>query len=157
MNKLQERNYQLICEFVDKNVLADVTREVEYILNQDGDINAPYELGDLNNRDMDDTINVLTKRVEVLQQQNNSDLNYKIATLKRKIAEIEEERESDPYHSREYEVYNWYKVTPELAQMLKEYGEVTIEGEDIWGKTTFGELIVRDKVFNAICKELNII
>lgn len=160
MNKLTEREYNLLRGFIDRHVLADVTREVGYILNQD-DISAPYCVGDLNNRDLDSTIVSLSNKVSELEEQIEeaqesgvvSNLRAKVSYLTNTVEALKEE---NPLYGREAEVFTWYKVTPELAEILAEYGEVTIEDEDIWGRTSFGEPIVNDKVFEVICRELNI-
>lgn len=59
-----------------------------------------------------------------------------------------------PFVDTEEEVFEWWLVSPYLAQELKEQGEVIIDalGCHWWGRTTSGQAIYMDDVIRKIAE-----
>lgn len=53
------------------------------------------------------------------------------------------------------EVYEWWLVTPYMAELLKENGEVIFADYDCywWGRTTTGQALYMDWVIQEIAKQ----
>ena len=53
------------------------------------------------------------------------------------------------------EVYEWWLVTPYMAELLKEKGEVIFEDYDCcwWGRTTYGQALYMDWVIQEISRQ----
>ena len=53
------------------------------------------------------------------------------------------------------EVYEWWLVTPYMADLLKENGEVIFAGYDCywWGRTTSGQALYMDWVIQEIARQ----
>ena len=64
------------------------------------------------------------------------------------------EYDVDPY---EKEVFEYWSVSSTLARKLREYDETVVEdffGHDIWLRTTTGQSITADSVFERIAKDI---
>lgn len=53
------------------------------------------------------------------------------------------------------EVFEWYKVSSWLMEKLNHNKEVVIPHMNLWGRTTFGQMISQDYVIEKIVKDLH--
>ncbi len=64
---------------------------------------------------------------------------------------------SDAINLGEYdEIMEWWLITPFMAHLLNEYGEITISeyGCHWWGRQTSGQAIYMDAVIRKIAEEV---
>jgi len=65
-------------------------------------------------------------------------------------------KEGEEYEDAILEIFEWYLVTPWLANRLKEKGEVVLDSGSMdfwWGRTTTGQSVIVDEVIQEIAEE----
>ncbi len=165
-------NQEIIKEFTNKNILCNVTVEMDYILNQSyEDSNAPYSYDDIENyynahekekEELQEKINELQEQrdnldedaydTEELYDEACEEIESQISELEDEITELE--NQALP------EIASWYVVTDFLARKLIEHGECVIKNEyasDYWGRCCGGQMCYMDGIFARICEELEIL
>ena len=158
-------NQRILDKFVNKEVYANVTDMVEFILqNSYGDTcgEAPFTNDDITNAYVDnsDEIEELKEDIEELEdkqcetsisEEEYDFLEGQINRIYDKISELENEQDEPN------EVFSWYLVSGWLCDKLKDRGEVVIEHENLWGRGCCGQAISLDWVIGDICKDIEIL
>lgn len=156
-------NQRILDKFVDREVHANVTDMVEFILkSEDYNMDAPFTWEDVENVYVDNSseIEELKEEIEELEdkqcepsisEEEYEFLEGQINKIYDKIEELEGEQDEPN------EVYQWFLVSPWLCDKLKDRGEVVIESESLWGRGTCGQSISLDWVIADICKNMEIL
>ena len=96
---------------------------------------------------MDMTANEITDRL-ILDNQN-----LVVEELMRHDESLWEELQNLDENS---EIMEWWLVTPYMAELLKEKGEVILSDYDCywWGRTTSGQALYMDEVIQEIAEQM---
>jgi hypothetical protein len=172
------RNQDIKSNLVRRDVFANVTMMVSYILEQDDYRNAPFTYEDIENLyahvcpecDSDygfkEIAGLQCLECEALFESGDpckcelddadSDNFDEIAIYKcRNCDHIVED--ADALDTRPQEIYEWYLVDRGLAAQLKERGECVIEHADIWGRQACGQAILLDGIISEIAHDMQIL
>lgn len=151
-------NQGIIGKFVQREVLACLTSEVEFILKRtiEGDDNgAPFTWDDMDNyyrphcEDCGEGYNSFT-----MGENEDGETVYTCDDCGR----VYTEEEHNNLDTEPAEVYEWWLVTDWLAEKLKARGEVVIEGfTNYWGRQCSGQAILLDNVMGEICEGMEIL
>ena len=159
-------NQDIKRKFIDREVYANVNSMVEYILRQDGGMDAPFTYGDIENLytypeylgkyanfegGTDEQRDNEIDRLKLLQEEMEDPTEDEADILTKEIEELEE-LETEPQ-----EIYEYWLVSGYLVEKLKEQGECVIECENIWCRCTTGQAILLDGVISRICSDMEIL
>jgi predicted RNA-binding Zn-ribbon protein involved in translation (DUF1610 family) len=158
MNYDSIKNQRIIGDFVNREVKACLTSEVEFILKQSFESSAndaPFTFDDVENyyrHFCDDCGEGHTRFTE--SEDENGEIVYTCDDCGR----THTEEEHDNLDTEQAEVFEWWLVTDWLAEKLKARGEVVIMGfSNYWGRQGSGQAIHLDYVMGAICEGMGIL
>ena len=165
------KNQEIKGKFANREVLAPVNLLVEYILSRE-DPDAPFSLDDIAHlyyyTDADgnhysetekiyqlETWQEALEEAEILLEEDpdNTALISRISALENDIEALENTEQ------QMWEIYEWWIVTPWLANELKAYSKpILTDGQNYyWGRCTTGQAILLDRVISRICEDLEIL
>ena len=104
-------------------------------------------------------IDIEDKKEKLVNREVLCNVSYLVAELmgqEKYLDELSELIGQEDYEGNMQEVYEYYAVTPWLAEKLKAQGELVTEFFNlvIWGRQTTGQLIYMDAVIDDITREL---
>lgn len=146
LNHYDRQVQSMLDEFVGKEVICNMTVEVDFILrvaDEYPNIHPPYDSDDIDNL----YYPICQECEEDLEIKIDEDgiRTYHCDYCKKDIDE-------GMYDDVEQEVFEWWRVSYWLCEALKKKGEVVI-GPDLWGRCTTGQSIALDSVIFEIAKE----
>ena len=174
MNNLNlVENQNILTEFVNSNVFADVTDVVEYILSTSsiyGHVEPPFNHNDIKNYYIDNSEEILKIEdiftdIETYEYKfeegeiSEEDMEY-LKELKNIVKnedlenKLEELRDNDGEFR---EVVEWWQVSSMLCKKLEEKGEAVIPHMNYWGRCTSGQGIILDGVIEEIAEDLGLL
>lgn len=149
------KNQAIKDQFVRREVYACISDMAEYLFSYDGDKYA----------DWDEWENLYVTRcpgcgeiVDEWKEIDETDIVYIEMDYGVKCPHcgeiFEEEPEPEPQ-----EIYEYWIVSPQLGEKLRDKGEPVLERRDgwIWGRTCTGQAILLDNVISEICYEMEIL
>jgi hypothetical protein len=160
------KNQEIKSQFIQKEVYCNVNSMVEYILGRSHeDDKAPFSYDDISNlMYYPETILPSGKRFEGGAEDDKKTFIQKLQDVHDESEDIELRThiQSDidfleNLDSEYRDVFEWWVVSSWFAEELKKQGEVIIEGENIWGRSTTGQAILLDSVVSLICEGIEIL
>ena len=150
------KNQDIKSKFVNREVMACMTSEVEYIL-QSGfeNSNSPFTIDDIENYyikvcpECGDTYGFTDDENE------EGEIIYKCESCNHEVSEDD----YDDLDTEPQEVYEWWAVTNWFGEKLRAHDEVVIECYDktYWGRCSCGQAIMLDGIISKICKGMEIL
>ncbi len=155
-------NFYRLPEFIGKHANFDGGTEEQ----RDAEIDRLTELQDTKEAEIKSRIDSEIEAVRNDDSLDDEEKAEQIEELESKfddeVEELKDEIQEDidelvDLESEPQEVFEWWLVSDFLARKLEAKGEVIIDGESIWGRTTTGQAILLDHVISEICSDMEIL
>jgi hypothetical protein len=147
-------------EWVSNNIICLANEEVGFILDCDSG-NKPFEWEDVTNMDTYDTERLIDDLIDNVEEKDFSKVNDEYNRRIKTIGDFEVFLNSlDSEELRDYtnnetdldyceyeeqnEIYQWFKVSYYLCELLEEQGEITINDFNYWGRGSCGQSVELD-------------
>lgn len=144
-------NQEIKRKFVEREVLACFSYEMEAILQSSGGVN---DAGLASYDDIENLYQYVCPNCGDSMPEIERDQETEKAHCPHCHDEIVSELDQEPQ-----EIFEWWIVTEYLYRQLKKRNEPVLEWGNncYWGRTTTGQAIMMDGVISSICREMEIL
>lgn len=161
LENMEIKNIESINKLIRGHIFCNITDEANFILNNH-EASKPYNWDMVENLTIDNSTEITEWEHEIdfyeecIEESNYTYDDGSIDRYKDKIDEIEDTiRELKTENGEIKKIKEWWKVSPFLAHILIEWGEVIIPNYNIWGRVNNNDM-EHEEVLSYIAKELKL-